>query len=94
MEVEPPKRSRSPDQPEIDLLSALKLNNIDSNDNIQVLQVPGDNVKIPDSEDSLDIDILVTPLTFSKVKSILRRKTKSPFSVAITRYNLSHRSSY
>ena len=88
MEVGPTSRSKSPEHPEIDLLSALKLNNSDSKDgDIQVMQVPGDNVKIPDSEESLDVDILVTPLTFSKVKSILRRKTKSPFSVAITRYN-------
>jgi len=86
LEVGPTSRSKSPEHPEIDLLSALKLNNSDSKDgDIQVMQVPGDNVKIPDSEESLDVDILVTPLTFSKVKSILRRKTKSPFSVAITR---------
>merc|ERR1712012_265069 len=81
-------RSKSPDQPEIDLLSALKLNSSDSKDSdsyLKVNHVLDDNVKIPLTEESLDIDIFVTHLTFSKVKSILRRKTKSPFSVAITR---------
>lgn len=80
MEI-PSQRADSPDQQEIDLLSALK---IESNTN----EKPAiENVKLPKPEPQkeIDLNIFVSPKTYSKVKSILSKKTKSSFGLTLTR---------
>ena len=81
MEI-PSQRADSPDQQEIDLLSALK---IESNTN----EKPAvEDVKLPKPEPQkeIDLNIFVSPKTYSKVKSILSKKTKSSFGLTLTRY--------
>jgi hypothetical protein len=71
---------RSSAQPEINLMSALKLN---SDPEITNMKAETRSPKV--EENILNINILVPHNSFDSIKSILRKRTKTPFSFALTR---------
>ena len=70
----------SPVQSDINLLSALKLS---SGEEIKLEEVV---VKKKQEEDLPNIDIFVSKRTFGKIKSILRKRGRTPFALPLTRY--------
>ena len=74
------KKEESSDQPEINLMSALKLDN----DN-QIQEKKTETNTVLAEENILNINILVPQGGFDSIRSILRKKTKSPFSFTLTR---------
>jgi len=72
--------SSSSAQQEINLMSALKLNN----DQEMEEKEAEDRTCTADS-DTLHINILVQQNSFDSIKSILRKRTKTPFSFTLTR---------
>ena len=70
----------SPVQSDINLLSALKLS---SGEDVKPEEVM---VKKKQEEDLPNIDIFVSKRTFGKIKSILRKRGKTPFAHPLTRY--------
>ena len=72
---------KSSDQPEINLMSALKLNS-----DLEITQKKAEAKSLKVDENVLNINILVAHNSFDSIKSILRKRTKTPFSFTITRY--------
>ena len=72
---------KSSDQPEINLMSALKLNS-----DLEITQKKAEAKSLKLDENVLNINILVAHNSFDSIKSILRKRTKTPFSFTITRY--------
>jgi len=72
--------ARSSDQPEINLMSALKLDN-----DQEVQEKKTENRNVPEDENILNINILVPKDGFDSIRSILRTRTKTPFSFTLTR---------
>ena len=72
---------KSSDQPEINLMSALKLNS-----DLEITQKKAEAKSLKVDENVVNINILVAHNSFDSIKSILRKRTKTPFSFTITRY--------
>ena len=72
---------KSSDQPEINLMSALKLNS-----DLEITQKKAEAKILKVDENVVNINILVAHNSFDSIKSILRKRTKTPFSFTITRY--------
>ena len=70
----------SPVQSDINLLSALKLT---SSEEVRSEEAPAVEST---QEDVPDIDIFVSKMTFGKIRSILRKRARTPFAFPLTRY--------
>ena len=68
-------------QPEINLMSALKLNS-----DLEITNKKAETSSLKVEENIVNINILVPHNNFHNIKSILRKRTKTPFSFALTRY--------
>ena len=73
-------KSVSPVQSDINLLSALKLSTGEEIKKEEVVVLKKQEKDLP------NIDIFVSKRTFGKIKSILRKKEKTPFAHPLTRY--------
>jgi len=67
-------------QPEINLMSALKLNS-----DLEITNKKAETSSLKVEENIVNINILVPHNNFHNIKSILRKRTKTPFSFALTR---------
>ena len=72
---------KTSDHSEINLMSALKLNN-----DLEVTQKKAETKSLKVDENILNINILVPHNSFDSIKSILRKRSKTPFSYTLTRY--------
>ena len=72
---------KTSDHSEINLMSALKLNN-----DLEVTQKEAEIKSLNVEENILNINILVPHNSFDSIKSILRKRSKTPFSYTLTRY--------
>ena len=72
---------KTSDHSEINLMSALKLNN-----DLEVTQKKAETKSLKVEENILNINILVPHDSFDSIKSILRKRSKTPFSYTLTRY--------
>ena len=72
---------KTSDHSEINLMSALKLNN-----DLEITQKKAETKSLKVDENILNINILVAHNSFDSIKSILRKRTKTPFSYTLTRY--------